>query len=362
MPRYVVEKEKLENNISLVQKRADKALIWGVVKGDGYGLGVVPMAKLLAAGGIDHFAVTDLREARALREAGFRENPILMIRGTADEKEVDELLDLNVILSVGSYEDAVCINNLAQKRSTVAEVHLKLDTGMGRYGFRPDEMEKVFSIYGCMQALAISGVYTHFHSAMDKKATMRQYDLFRNMLTRIHEAGYETGMVHCCNSTAAWRYPNLRCDAVRVGSILLGRVPFAGRNGLKPVGYAEAEIEEIRELPVGATVGYGAGWKAKAPTTIAVVSLGWYHGFGVSRGYDLWRVRDCLRGVARELKAMLKKKSLYVTVNGRDCKVLGHVGMVNIVVDITGMDCKLGDRVVAEINPLLVKGLEVVFR
>lgn len=362
MARYVVEKELLEQNIALVQKRADDAVIWGVVKGNGYGLGVVPMAKLLSANGIDHFAVTDLREARALREAGFREEPILMLRGTADQNEVDELLDLGVILSVGSYDDAVCVNNQAAKRSTVAEVHLKLDTGMGRYGFRPEEMEKVFSVYSCMQALAVTGVYTHFHSAVDKKATMAQYGLFQEMLARIHEAGYETGMVHCCNSTATWRYPSLRCDAVRVGSILLGRVPFAGRNGLTPVGYAEAEIEEIRELPAGATVGYGAGWKAKSPTTIGVVSLGWYHGFGVTRGYDLWRVRDCLRGVARELKALLQKKALYVTIQGRPCRVLGHVGMVNIVVDITGMDCKLGERVVAEINPLLVKGLEVQFR
>lgn len=362
MARYVVEKEALENNIALVQKRTGDTPIWGVVKGDGYGLGVVPLAKLLAAGGIDRFAVTDLREARSLREAGFQENPILMIRGTADEKEVDELLDLGVILSVGSQADAECVNMLAGRRSNVAEVHLKLDTGMGRYGFRPEELEQVFSIYDNMQFLAVTGVYTHFHTATNKKVTMEQYGLFEEMLGRIQDAGYETGMVHCCNSTATWRYPSLHRDAVRAGSILLGRVPFGGRNGLRPVGYAEGEIEELHSLPAGATVGYGAGWRAKKPVTAAVVGIGWYHGFGVTRGYDLWRVQDCLRGVARELKAMLRKKALYVTVNGQRCRVLGHVGMVNIVVDVTGLDCKLGDTVVAEINPLLVKGLEIEFR
>ena len=362
MPRYVIEKERIQNNIALLQKRTEDAVIWGVVKGDGYGLGVVPEARLLAAGGIDHFAVTDLREAKALREAGFREEPILMIRGTADPGEIDALLDLGVILSVGSYEDAVAANNVAAQRSTVAEIHLELDTGMGRYGFLPDEMEKVFSVYRCMQSLAVTGVYTHFRSADSKKITMAQYDLFQEMLGKIHEAGFETGMVHCCNSTAAWRYPGLRCDAVRVGSLLLGRVAFSGRNGLKPVGYAEAELEEIRDLPAGSTVGYGGAWKAKRPTTIAVVSLGWYHGYGVNRGYDVWRPRDCFRGMARELKALLRRKALYVQVNGTPCRVLGHVGMVNIVVDVTGLDCQLGDRVTAEINPLLQKGLEIVFR
>lgn len=361
MARYVVEKERIANNIALVQKRADSAVIWGVVKGDGYGLGVEPMAKLLSAGGIDHFAVTELREARALREAGFLEEPLLMLRGTADPREIDELLDLKVILSVGSLADARTIDQLAKDRSTVAEVHLKLDTGMGRYGFLPEEMEKALSVY-TMENLAVSGVYTHFHSATSRKTTMAQYDLFQEMLEEIHKAGFETGMVHCCNSTAAWRYPALRRDAVRVGSILLGRVPFSGRNGLKPVGYVEAEIEEIRDLPAGTTVGYGAGYKAKRPIRTAVVSLGWYHGFGVTRGFDLWRPRDCFRGMARELKAMVQKKSLYVNVNGKPCRVLGHVGMVGIVIDVTGVDCALGDRVTADVNPLLQKGMEIVFR
>lgn len=361
MARYVVEKERIAENIALVQKRADSAVIWGVVKGNGYGLGVEPMAKLLSASGIDHFAVTELREARALREAGFLEEPLLMLRGTADPREINELLDLKVILSVGSQEDACVIDQLARERSTVAEVHLKLDTGMGRYGFLPEEMDQVFSVYA-MENLAVIGVYTHFHTATSRKTTMAQYSLFQKMLEEIHKAGFETGMVHCCNSTATWRYPALRWDAVRVGSILLGRVPFSGRNGLQPVGYVEAEIEEIRELPAGTTVGYGAGYKAKRPIRTAVVSLGWYHGFGVTRGFDLWRPRDCFRGMARELKAMLKRKSLYVEVNGKPCRVLGHVGMVNIVVDVTDIPCKLGDRVTADVNPLLQKGMEIVFR
>lgn len=362
MARYVVEKERVAGNIALVQKRTGSAVIWGVVKGNGYGLGVEPMAKLLAAGGVDHFAVTEVQEARALREAGFQEEPILMLRGTANPQEINELLDLKVILSVGSREDAREIDQLARERSTVAEVHLKLDTGMGRYGFRPEEVDQVLSVYRSMENLAVSGVYTHFHTATSRKATMAQYGLFQEMLDDIHQAGFETGMVHCCNSTAAWRYPALRRDAVRVGSILLGRVPFSGGNGLRPVGYAEAEIEEIRELPAGATVGYGAGYKAKRPIRTAVVSLGWYHGFGVTRGFDLWRPRDCFRGMAREAKAMLRRKSLYVTVNGQACRVLGHVGMVNIVVDVTGLSCKLGDRVTADVNPILQKGMEIVFR
>lgn len=362
MKAYIAEKEALESNVELLRRRAGDAVIWAVVKGNGYGLGIVPLARLLSAHGVDHFAVTELEEARALREAGFRDEPVLMLSGTANPEEINELLDLNVILTVGSYEDAAAANEAAAGRATVAEVHLKIDTGMGRFGFLPEEADKAVSIYKCMKSLAVSGIYTHFHSATDRKVTQRQFDAFQSVLRQIRDAGFETGMVHCCNSTAFWKYPHMHCDAVRLGSALLGRVAFSGRTGLKRVGYAEAEVAALRWLPAGHTVGYGAGWKARRETRVCVVGVGWYHGFGVDRGFDLFRPRDCIRGVARYLKALVTRRSLYVLVNGARCRVLGHVGMVNLVADVTDVPCKLGDQVVLQINPVLAKGLPVVFR
>ena len=93
MKAYIVEKADLEQNLRILQRKAGKALIWGVLKGNGYGLGTVPLARLLAAHGIDHFAVTELQEARGLREAGFSENPILMLRGVSEMEELDALLE-----------------------------------------------------------------------------------------------------------------------------------------------------------------------------------------------------------------------------------------------------------------------------
>ena len=83
-------------------------------------------------------------------------------------------------------------------------------------------------------------------------------------------------------------------------------------------------------------------------------------GFAVDKGFDLWRPKDCLRGVARYLKAWLRHKALYVTVNGTPCRVLGHVGMVNMVIDVTDCDCKLGDMAIVNINPLVLKDVDVV--
>lgn len=137
MKAYVVEKEALSHNIELLQKMANGVPIWAVLKGNGYGIGVLPLARHLAEAGIDHFCVTEVREAELLRENGFEDASILMLRSTGDPAELNRLMDLRVILTIGSWETACAINAIAAERADVVEAHLKIDTGMGRYGFLP---------------------------------------------------------------------------------------------------------------------------------------------------------------------------------------------------------------------------------
>lgn len=178
----------------------------------------------------------------------------------------------------------------------------------------------------------------------------------------IQEAGYETGMVHCCNSSAFLRFPDMHCDAVRLGSALLGRVAVPNRLGLKRIGYAEASVEELRWLPAGHSVGYGAGWRARKPTQIAILGVGWYHGFATENGHDLFRLRDCLRQIVHYAKLILFRKHLYVSINGRRCRVLGHIGMLHTTVDVTDQSVRIGDCAVVQINPLVVKGMKIQYR
>lgn len=361
MKRYIVEKSALEHNVRLILDKAKDKIVWGVIKGDGYGLGVVPMARLLAAYGIRHFAVTDICEVRALREDGF-EDPILMMSATCNPEEVNELLDLNAILTVSTEDDARVINEQASARSAIAEAHVKLDTGMGRFGFLQSQMDIVHGLYAGYPNIAFTGIYTHFNNSSEHAPTQIQFDKFMAMVGELQASGIETGMVHCCNSSAFLRYPHMHCDAVRVGSGLLGRVTIGGNTGLKTVGQCQATLDEIRTIPAGHSVGYGAGWTAKRETRIAVVPIGYFHGFAVDRGFDLWRLSDCIRGVARYVKAFLKKKALYVQVNGTSCRVLGHVGMINMVIDVTDCDCAVGDLAQVNINPLVLKAVEVVYQ
>ena len=359
MQAYIIEKAALEKNVQILLQKAAGKTVWGVVKGNGYGLGAGAFAQLLADYGIYHFAVTALAEARALYGVGL--SPILMLRGTNDEAELDELMDMEVICTIGSWADAQAIDRVAARRGAVAKAHLKIDTGMGRYGFLPEEADRAAAVYATFPHIAVTGVYTHFHTAGNRQVTQQQYAAFQQVLTYLRAQGCETGMVHCCNSLAFWHYPQMHCDAVRLGSALLGRVGYAQQAGLTRLGYVQAEVEELRRLPKGHNVGYGGDCKLKRNTVIAIVGVGYFHGFAVERGYDVFRPRDCLRSMGRYLKYMLHRRRLTVTIAGQQCPVLGHVGMVNLVADVTGVACKLHDPVIVQVNPLDLKGIDVTF-
>ena len=365
-PKYIVKRADLEYNIRVLRNLAKGKVIWGVVKGNGYGLGIVPLARILNDCGVDHLAVASLAEARTLREAGFTENPILMLRGSADPQEVEELLKLGVTLSLGSREDYFTLKRTAERLDVVADVHLELDTGMGRYGYSTDRlnMKWLLGFYweGENPHIHPTGIYTHFHTAGDRETTKRQYREFRKVIDFLQETKCDVGMIHCCNSTAFWYYPEYHEDAVRLGSAILGRVYWAREAGLRRVGWVEAPIQEIHYLPEGGNVGYGSACIAPRRTELAVVGVGYYHGFAVERGYDVFRPQDCIRGMLRYLKYLVTRHRLQVVVGDRICRVMGHVGMLNLEANVTGMQCRPGDPVLIPVNPLDLKGMEVEYR
>jgi alanine racemase len=249
---------------------------------------------------------------------------------------------------------------VAKEADTVFPCHVKIDTGMGRYGFFPEETGEIAQVYG-LRHLNPTGIYTHFHSAFcNEDTTRQQFGAFQKVCDTLTQQGLSIGLRHCCNSSAFLQYPEMHLDAVRVGSALLGRLAFP--NDLTRIGWCESKVEVLRELPKGHSVGYGAAWKARRPTKIAVCGVGYFHGFGAESGNDIFRFRDCVRGGLGYVKAFLRKKAFYVSVNGKPARVLGHIGMVQTICDVTDIPCQVGDPIRIEINPLLLKGMEVRFQ
>ena len=132
MKAYVVDSAAVRSNLQTLKDRAGSAALRTVLKGDGYGLGLVPMAAICRETGVTHFAVTEVSEVSRLRAGGFQDCDILMLRPTADAGELTQLLNLGAILTVSSQNDAAVLNGVAETLGVQAQVHVKIDTGMGR--------------------------------------------------------------------------------------------------------------------------------------------------------------------------------------------------------------------------------------
>ena len=360
---YIVKVADIAYNIHQLQAWAGPTPIWAVLKGDGYGLGIKKMTEICWENGVNRFAVTEFSEAKMIREIVGPNAKILMLHPVTHYAELLHLAnlvtDLGVIFTLSSEVDAKILDRL----QLPVEVHLKVDTGMGRHGFLPTEADLVCKILSTVKYLMVSGVYTHFPAASLKESRTRgQFKQFQDFCSGIEASGYPLGERHCCNTAAFLRFPDMHLQGVRIGSGLFGRVLGSSPVDLQQVGWVEAEIEEIRQLPKYHTIGYGAAVTLKRDTRCAFLPIGYYHGYLLQRGRDIWRVQDCLRGILSNLALTFNPNRPMIRIGKNFAPVLGHIGMLHTCVDVTDIPCVIGDIARLEMNPLYRKCFPVIYR
>lgn len=355
--RYIVEKEYLKDNISIVLKTAAPACVIGVVKGNGYGLGNVEFARFLLENGVDYLAAARLDEAKELRDAGI-DAPILLMTPVTVPGDADEALALGFVVTVDSLATAQTVEDAATRAGKRAEAHIKIDTGLGRYGFLPDEGTDVIKAVKMSENIAYTGIFSHFSSSFSPSrdtvdAQLRRFNDVCNLLTG---AGIDCGMRHIANSSAAMKYPDTRLDAVRVGSAFLGRLAIPNTYALKKVGFLECPLSAVKNLPKDYNIGYGDVYRTKKPIRAAIIPVGHTDGFGMEKRRDSYRVRDSLRELWHVFRDAVKEPVTYCSVNGKRAPVIGRIGLTNIVVDVTDIPCEPGDLASFDVNPLTVDG------
>ena len=355
MRKLVIEKAAIRANMAVIRKRAEGAVLYGVLTGDGGGAGLVPMARMLRDEGVDRFAVGSVEEAQALREAGFVHEEILMLRATVDREELEQLVDLSVVCTISSVDTGLAMNAVAENRATVAEAHIQVDTGMGFGGFLVEEPEKILLAYRSLPNVALSGIYTQLHAASAREQEIEgQLKQFHQVLDAVHAAGFETGLVHAAGSYALMHFDSARLDAVRAGSVLLGRCRRTQGDGLTTVGYGEAPLAEVRWLPKGHTVGSDKLVRLKRPTRVAVLPVGYQNGFGVERPrvsgfWSLW-------------KLWRQSRQRTVRIGNQRVRVIGSIGATETILNVTDVKCSAGDLVTFELDPLYAKGVQIEYR
>ena len=360
-----INKDNLRHNIKLIKNKIEtespNVKIYAVVKANGVGLDLVKYTKFLIENGINSFAVACVEEAVNLRQAEIKEE-ILMLSPLIDKKELHLLIQNDITLTIGSLEEIKILkevisqlkseNNKKQELKKV-KVHIKIDTGFGRYGFLYSDLVAILSAFKTVdENIEIEGMYTHFSESRDEKWTNLQYNRFCEVIEFLKSNGYNPKYLHCCASTAFIKYPNMRLNSVRLGSIFQGRT-LTKNTGLIKIGKFKTDITEIKVVPKGYNISYGNTYKTKKETKLATIPVGYMDGFNKGPKRDNFKLSNNIISVLMEIKKVFKDNRLEAKINGKNYKVIGRLGMYHSIIDITDSeDIKTGDIVTLDITPL----------
>ncbi len=323
-----VDLSALLQNFDLVRERyaAGRQLL-SIVKTDAYGHGGPVIAKALQEAGSDGFCVSSLAEALELRENGIY-RPILIL-GYTPADQAETLARQNIHQAVFSPDYAMALSRAAEAAGVCVQVHLKLDTGMGRIGFdcRSDaepQLQQAKAVLS-LPNLDTVGVFMHFATADGTEDQDLDFaeDQARRFRTAVQALGRDFPYVHCCNSAATLCKPVMG-NAIRPGIVLYGLSPLERAvEGLRPVMSLYSTVSQVKTIAPEESVSYGRSYVAAEPRRIATVCAG--YGDGVPR--------------------LLSGKG-HVLIHGQRAPIVGRVCMDHLCVDVTDIaDVQTGDRV-----------------
>lgn len=285
--------------------------VCAVVKADAYGHGAGPVARAAAQAGVTQFAVATLAEAKALRQQGIT-TPILIL-GPLEPAELLGAAQARADVVAWSHE---FVGHLERRVATEMNVHIKVDTGMGRLGARSGaDAEKIAGRVGGSSRLRLAGVMTHFATADDPDDDFFEHQLARFALfaSAIRRVSPRT-LVHAANSAATLRDSRTHFNMVRCGIALYGLDPFHGErapSGLEPALTLASYVAAVKDVHHGESVGYGRAFVARTPTRVAIIPLGYADGY-----------RRGLGGKAD------------VLIRGQRCPAVGRISMDSLSVDV----------------------------
>ncbi len=291
--------------------------IMAVVKADAYGHGAVECAKRLEAEGVDWFGVAIPEEGVELRQTGIT-SPILCL-GSFWHGQEETLVNYGLTPVIYNGDQAGWLNSYFADKNETIDVHVKIDTGMGRVGVRHDEAASFAETLG---KLRVTGLLTHFASAEDpaeNNFTNLQIERFVRVVDEFRNTGHHPELIDLANSPGAIMHPEAPGNMVRLGGALYGLLddilmPGSKSPELKPVLSLRSRIANIKQIPAGDSLGYGRTFIIKSDSLIALVPIGYADGYP--------------RALSNRGRAV---------INDRFVPVVGRVSMDWTLVDVTGV-------------------------
>lgn len=315
----VINLHALKNNLAFARQISGRKVV-GVIKANAYGHGALTIARVLESEHIDALAVACIEEACELRHSGIQ-TPILLLEGffSTDELPMIEQYNLSVVVHHQEQIDML----LAHPSQQPLDIWLKLDSGMHRIGFSPQDYLNVYQTLRDSAKVRSIVFMTHFSCAddLDSDYTRQQLILFQKTTSGL------LGETSLCNSPGVLGWPQAHGDWIRPGLMLYGVSPFnvthPKADQLKPVMELSSELIVIHDLPTNMPIGYNAGYITRRPTRSGVVAIGYADGYP----------RHAPNGAP-------------VIINGQRTRIIGKVSMDMISIDLTEIpEAKIGDKV-----------------
>ena len=322
-----IDLDAAEHNFNVTRAKLPKNVkLLCVIKADAYGHGAVPLAKLFE-GRADFYGVACIEEAIELKKAGIK-TPVLIL-GAVPKEFYSDIVKYDIRVPIFNLEDAKALSAEAVKQSKTAPFHFCVDTGMSRIGFQVNKE----SADACLEITKLpnieaEGLFSHFATADEKDLSkaIAQRDKFKEFIKLLEERGINIPIKHINNSAGIMNFDEY-FDMCRMGIILYGLYPSheVDENLLKikPVMEWRAHITHIKELEPGREISYGGTYKTGETRRIATIPVGYADGYP-----------RCLSNKGK------------VLINGEFAPITGRVCMDQFMVDITGIDAKVGDTVV----------------
>jgi alanine racemase len=305
----------LRRNLQLIRRDlAPGVRLLAVVKDEAYGHGALEVARVAVEEGAWGFGLSTLEEAMILREGGISA-PLLLL-GERQEAELEWCVGHDLTVCINDMHNVRALARIAAERGKRVPVHVKIHTGMTRYGVRWDEALPLISQVAAEKSLQLEGVMTHFSQSdeIDKTFANLQFTRFEEVLRGMQAQKISTRIRHTCNSGGFLDLPHAHLDMVRPGILMYGIFPSQvcrRIEGVEPVMSVKARIAGIQKLKTGEVVGYGMRYTAPSERRVAVIPVGYGDGFP--------RVRN----------------DGHVLIHGQVAPILGGIAMDALMVDIT---------------------------
>jgi len=319
-----IDLDNLVHNFNQIKKKLAAGIkVMACVKAEAYGHGLIPVARQLVSCGVDFLAVASIDEAISLRKAGVECR--ILVLGLTLEQNIGPLFDYHITPTVCTMALARKLDRQAQSRGQIFDIHLKIDTGMGRIGVTHDKayafVQKVFGF----QNIRVEGIFTHLACAdSDEKLTGRQIRVFDALIKRLQKNLLTIPLIHAANSMGVVSYKSSHFNMVRPGLILYGLYPAEGLPiDLKPVMTLKTRVVYTKNVGRGCGVSYGQTYKTRTATKIATLPIGYGDGY------------------PRNLSNIAP-----VLIGGKRFTIAGRVCMDQMMVDVGAAPVRIGEEVV----------------